>query len=202
MASASSGVWVSVSEFARQNGVTPQSMGERVRRLEADGKIETRREGNKKMVLQAALEEALNITGDAVRENAAQVAIDTPKDPALRDAQTRRAEIEADRAKIRLDQERGLVRPVADIEDTAVDVAAGILAELDKIPRLMEAAGLEAGATDQAALRKSGKDIVRKMREAIAARVAELAGPDAGPQKQGGDHSGKEPVNIEALAAT
>lgn len=172
------GVWVSVSDFARQQRVTPQTMGERVRRLEADGKITTRREGNKKMVLQAALEEALQINGDAVRENASQVAQDAPKDPALRDAQTRRAEIEADRAKIRLDQERGLVRPVADIEATAIDVAGGILNELEKLPRLVEAAGMEAGATDQTALRKAGKAIVRQMRSNIAQRVASLAGPE------------------------
>lgn len=130
------GVWMRVSELAKAKGVTRQSMSERVRKLETAGHLTTRKEGRSVYVNVPEFDFAVSRNGDAIAEQRINTRTSNldESSPELRKSQARKAEYDAEMARLKLEREQGRVRDVSDIEQGAINIAIGLVAELDKLP--------------------------------------------------------------------
>lgn len=166
------GVWISISELATRKKVTRQSATERVNRLVSQGLIETRSDGRKRLVDLASYDRAVGEAGDAYREQGAETKRETEpesRSPALRDAQTERAQYEARLKALDLAERTAKVVPVRGpngVEAAMVRAGAEIARLLDMpLSRLGEIE--EAARADMAKLRRVMKDIIFEQRKAM-----------------------------------
>lgn len=159
------GVWVTCAELASRKGISRQAATKRVTQLEEAGKIVTRRDGRSRLVELASYDRAVGEIGDAVKEQAAETSREKAA-PAMRDAQTERAQYEAKLKALDLAERQGLILPIAG--EHGIEVAAGkvgetLARELDGLVRHAEEI-LTAGTKD-------GVVGVRRVLREIAART-------------------------------
>lgn len=134
-------VWMSISDLAREQMVDKAAISRRVKRLEAQGLVTTRRgRGGTKLVAAAefyrASEQATDavraLNGGSARDVAALDAI-APGDPSLARQQARRAGLDADLKELELQERLGQLLPIKDVEAAMVRCAEAMVRAVDQI---------------------------------------------------------------------
>lgn len=176
------GLWLSISEIARQKDKSRQAIAKRVDALVEAGKLKTKPgEGGTKLVNLAQYDRAVGETGDAVKEGAAvtRAEIETgagaSESPALRDNQARAAKYSADLKFLDLEERLGRLVPVGEVEDAAQKCAEATVRVVDRLPTYADAIAAAVGKDGPAGARAKLKEIAREIRQAIAEAHGELA---------------------------
>lgn len=176
------GLWLSVSEIARQRGKSRQAIAKRVAELVEAGKLETRPGPNStKLVHLAQFDRAVGETGDAFKEAAAETRaeLDTagadPTSPALRDHQARAAQYSADLKFLDLEERLGRLVPVAEVKEAGQAAGEKIVSIVDGMPMFADALAALAVKDGAQGVRGRLKEIARDMRAAIAAAMDMIA---------------------------
>ena len=174
------GLWLSVSDIARQKGKSRQAIAKRVDSLVEVGKLETKPGARgTKLVNLAQFDRAIGDVGDAVKEGAAETRAeaegDANKNPALRDHQARAAQYTADLKFLDLEERLGRLVPVAEVADAAAKSAEATVRIIDRLPTYADAIAAAVGRDGLAGAREKFKEIAREMRADIAVSFCELA---------------------------
>jgi hypothetical protein len=168
------GLWLSVSEIAREKGKSRQAIAKRVAELVEARKLTTRPGQNgTKLVNLAAFDLAVGETGDAVKEGAAETRAEIeigaePTSPALRDHQARSAQYSADLKYLELEERLGRLVPVAEVKEAAQRAAEAIVRIVDRLPTFAEGVATATAKDGTQGARAALKDIARELRAAIA----------------------------------
>lgn len=176
------GLWMSVSDIAREKGKSRQAIAKRVDSLVADGKLETRQGPNStKLVNLAQFDRAVGETGDAVKEGAAETRAeieggDAPSSPALRDHQARAAQYSADLKFLDLEERLGRLVPIDEVKAGGVKIGEAVVRILGRLPTYAE--GMTAVAVKDGVQGARGmlKEMERELRTAIAEEVGKIVG--------------------------
>ena len=171
------GLWVPVAELARLKGVTRQTAHERVARLVEAGKLTVRTEGRRRLINLAQYDRAVGDFGDAAREAAARTrALSEPStgNVRFRDHQAREKQYAADLKFLELEERRGRLVPIEEVEQAADEFGQILVHLLDRLPNSAEAI-LAAGKDGPSGARVALKQIVRDMRTQIAGAIKKLA---------------------------
>ncbi|ABQ38505.1 hypothetical protein [Bradyrhizobium sp. BTAi1] len=175
------GLWLSVSEIARQHGKSRQAIAKRVDSLVEAGKLEARPGPNgTKLVNLAAFDLAVGETGDAIKEGAAETRAEaetgnTPTSPALRDHQARNAQYTADLRYLELEERLGRLVPAAEVKEAGQKAGEKIVSIVDGLPTFAEAIAAAAVKDGVQGVRGRLKEIARDLRAAIADAMEMLA---------------------------
>ena len=131
----SNNVWMPIADFARERGITRQSMSERVAKLEEAGKLTTRKKGRNRLVNVPEFDLAVEEEGDAFAEQRADTrsSSEATDHPELRNSQAKKAAYDAEMARLKLEREQGKYRSVEEIEHAAEEVALIVIRALDKL---------------------------------------------------------------------
>jgi DNA-binding Lrp family transcriptional regulator len=168
------GLWLSVSEIAREKGKSRQAIAKRVAELVEAGKLETRSGPNgTKLVNLAAFDRAVGETGDAVKEGAAEARAEIelgnePTSPALRDHQARSAQYSADLKYLELEERLGRLVLAAEVKEAGQKAGEAIVRILDRLPTYAEVIAAASIKDGTQGARASLKEIARELRAAIA----------------------------------
>lgn len=184
------GLWISISDLARRRGISRVSAKERVDRLEAQGLVETRRDGNKRLVELAAFDRAVGETGVAAKELAVDTAQDRggPQARGYRDAQADRARYEAQLKALDLAERKRLVLPIGGehgVEAATRAVAAAFTRDMDGLGRYADELATAVSKEGVAGARRILKEVGRSIRQSVADRLGELAAAGAAAERAG-----------------
>jgi DNA-binding Lrp family transcriptional regulator len=173
------GLWLTITELAEHKGLGKAWISERVKALEAEGKVETRPgKGKTKLVNLAQFDRAVGETGDAVKEVAAEtraeLEIDSPTSPALRDHQSRAAKYAADLKFLDLEERLGRLVPIDEAKTGGIKIGEAVVRILGRLPTYAE--GMTAVAVKDGVQGARGmfKEIERELRTAIAEAIGEI----------------------------
>ncbi len=184
------GLWISISELARRRGISRVSAKERVDRLEAQGLVETRRDGNRRLVEMAAFDRAVGETGVAAKE----LAVDTAQGRGgqhareYRDAQTERAQYEAQLKALDLAERKRLVLPIGGehgVEAATRKIADAFARDMERLTRYADELATAVSKEGVAGARRILKEVGHSIRQSVAARLAELAEAGAAAERAG-----------------
>lgn len=173
------GLWLSISDIARERGKSRQAIAKRVDALVAEGKLDTRPGPNgTKLVNLAQFDRAVGETGDAFKEAAAETRAEaeapTSASPALRDHQARAAQYGADLKYLELEERLGRLVPVEEAKTGGVLIGEAVVRILGRLPTYAE--GMTAVAVKDGVQGARGmfKEIERELRVAIAESIGEI----------------------------
>jgi DNA-binding IscR family transcriptional regulator len=175
------GLWLSVSEIARQKDKSRQAIAKRVDSLVEAGLLETRPgPGGTKLVNLAQFDRAVGEVGDAFKESAAEtraeIEIDTsPASPALRDHQSRAAQYTADLKFLDLEERLGRLVPIEEAKIGGIKIGEAVVRIIGRLPTYAEAMTAIAVKDGVQGSRGLFKDIERDLRVAIAEAIGEIA---------------------------
>jgi biotin operon repressor len=176
------GLWLSISDIARERGKSRQAIAKRVDSLVEAGKIETRPGPNgTKLVNLAQFDRAVGETGDAFKEAAAEtraeIEADTsPASPALRDHQSRAAQYTADLKFLDLEERLGRLVSIDEAKEGGVKIGEAVVRIIGRLPTYAEAMTAVAVKDGVMGVRGLFKDIERELRTAIAESIGEIVG--------------------------
>jgi hypothetical protein len=176
------GLWLSVSDIAREKNKSRQAIAKRVDTLIAEGKLESRPgPRGTKLVNLAQFDRAVGEIGDAVKETAAQTraeldAGDAPASPALRDHQARSAQYTADLKLLELNERLGRLVPVDEVKAGGVKIGEAVVRIMGRLPTYSEAMAAVIAKDGVQGARGMFKDIERELRTEIAAAIGEIIG--------------------------
>lgn len=167
------GVWLSISDLARERGADKSSVSRRVSRLESRGLLTTRVDGKTKLVNAAEYDRVLGQVGDAIKEQAARSGSDDAA-PGLASEQTRRTAYMAELARLDLEERLGKLLPLADVEAAMVRCAAALVRVIDQLP----------GRSDDPQIKPLLKAMARELRETLERemRLTAATQVDDGPE--------------------
>jgi len=174
------GLWLTITELAEHKGLGKAWISERVKALEAEGKVETRPgKGKTKLVNLAQFDRAVGETGDAVKEAAAETRAElesdgSPTSPALRDHQSRAAKYAADLKFLDLEERLGRLVPIDEAKTGGIRIGEAVVRILGRLPTYAE--GMTAVAVKDGVQGSRGmlKEIERELRVAIAEAIGEI----------------------------
>lgn len=172
------GVWVTCADLARRRNVSRAAITKRVGQLEAEGKISTRREGKSRLVELASFDRAVGETGDAYKEQAAESARRSPSAPAMRDAQTEKAQYEARLKALDLAERMGELLPIRGehgIEAAAAAIGVALARDADGMIRYADDIATAVSKEGVAGARRVLREIGNKFRQSFAESLAKLA---------------------------
>ncbi|WP_316234978.1 hypothetical protein [Bradyrhizobium sp. SZCCHNR1058] len=190
------GLWLSVSEIARQRGKSRQAIAKRVAELVEAGKLETRPgPAGTKLVNLAQFDRAVGETGDAFKEAAAETRAEQetgadPASPALRDHQARAAQYSADLKFLDLEERLGRLVPAAEVKEAGQRAAEAIVRIVDRLPTFAEAVAVATAKDGTQGARAALKDIARELRASITDAIGVIAA-DATPSTIEPGHEGE-----------
>lgn len=182
------GVWLTCAEIARRKNVSRQAVTKRVAQLERDGKVTTRRKGNRREVDLAEYDRAVGDTGDAVKEQAAETARGTDRSPGYRDAQTERARYEARLKALDLGERQGQLLPINGdhgIEAAAAEIGAAMARALDGFPRIADEVAAAVSQDGVAGARRVLKEFAFRMRNEWADDLSRLTAQGNAAERAG-----------------
>ena len=165
------GLWLTVSELARQRGVDKAAISRRITRLGLELRPGPR---NSKLVNVAAFDHAVGTSTDAVRAaNSAKAAAreqeaSTGEGQVLAREQARRAAYDADLKKLDLDERLGKLLPVSSIEDAMTRCAEAMVRRIDQISSRADDLAAAVARDGGAGARRELKAISRDLRETLA----------------------------------
>jgi hypothetical protein len=181
------GLWLSVTDLAARKGVRKSTISERVSRLVADGRLQTKPgKGKIKLINVAAYDVAIGAVGDGAKEAAAATtraanalpdsAQASPSDSGrFRDEQTREKAYSADLKLIELERLRGNLLPVADFDPMAEEAAYRIADILEGIVARDSELTAVAIKEGENGMRAALKRIVRDQRGAVVQAMKDMA---------------------------
>jgi DNA-binding IscR family transcriptional regulator len=174
------GLWLSISEIARQKNKSRQAVAKRVDSLVEAGLLETKPgEGGTKLVNLAQYDRAVGDTGDAFKEAGAETKAEAESEtasPALRDHQSRAAQYTADLKFLDLEERLGRLVPVAEVAEAAEKCAEATVRIIDRLPTFADAIAAAVGKDGPGGARSQLKEIARGLRQEIAVAMGKLAG--------------------------
>jgi DNA-binding IscR family transcriptional regulator len=185
------GLWLSVSEIARQKDKSRQAIAKRVDSLVEAGLIETRAgPGGTKLVNLAQYDRAVGEVGDAFKEAAAETraaeagaggaaGVD-PTTARKRDHQARSEQYTADLKFLDLEERLKRLVPIEEAKDGGVKIGEAVVSIMSRLPTYAEAMTAVAVKDGVQGARGLFKDIERELRAEIAKALAKIAG-DASP---------------------
>jgi DNA-binding transcriptional ArsR family regulator len=171
------GVWITCAELARRKGVSRQAVTNRVSALEADGRIKTRKDGRSRLVDLAEYDRAVGDTGDAAKEQAAETK-SVKQTPALRDAQTERAQYEARLKALDLAERERSILPIGGpqgIAAASARVGEAIAQGFDGLPWHADDIAAAVSKDGVAGARRVLKAIAIAERQKVAALLMKIA---------------------------
>lgn len=177
---ASKGVWVSISDLAKRKNISRQSAKERVDRLVSKGLIETRAEGRSRMVELASFDRAVGDVGDAFKETSAETKKETAPAAAhkpLRDAQTERAQYEAQLKALDLAERQGKILPIKGdhgIEHALTLAGVAVAKEIDGFMTVVDDLAVAIGKEGVIGGKRVMKEAIRERRAKIAEAMAKV----------------------------
>lgn len=176
------GLWLSISEIARERGKSRQAIAKRVDSLVEAGKLETRAgPSGTKLVSLAQFDRAVGETGDAFKEAAAETRAEAESDatavasPALRDHQSRAAQYTADLKFLDLEERLGRLVPIDEAKQGGVKIGEAVVRILGRLPTYAEGMAAAAAKDGVQGARGMFKEIERDLRTAIAEAIGEIA---------------------------
>lgn len=175
--------WLSIAELARLKGVARQTAHEKVMRLERQGLLTTRPgPGGTKEVNLGEYEHRTRELGDLVKEQAAATAASFD-DPALRDAQRKKIQIETALKTYELAERRGQLVDVTRVTEVIAEVGAELRKPLDQLPLRADEIDAAARSGGAVAVRTKLKEIAFELRGAFtdALRKLDLRNKREGP---------------------
>ncbi|MBB6308921.1 DUF1441 family protein [Xanthobacter tagetidis] len=178
---AADGLWVAVSELARQKSIDKAAMSRRIARFEAEGLLSTRPgPRGAKLINVAAYERVAGEHLDATKELAAHTAAANrgeaaSSDPVLSREQARRVAYQADIARLDLGERTRRLVPVDRVEEEAARLVEPIVKALDRLPSHAEAIVSAHNESGQQGVRTYLKGLVATLRNDAARALAELA---------------------------
>ena len=181
------GLWMTVSDLARQKGVSKQAIAKRVDRFARDGILSTRSgPRGAKLVNVAAYDKAANEAGDAIRELAQKPALPDIKDgdPILAREQARRVQYQADIAEIELAELRGQVLRTDDVVASMTRCAEALVRIIDRLPNSAEDLAAAASRDGVLGLRTELKRLAFEQRNLLAQEMRLLASGDPAGQEE------------------
>ncbi|SHN18343.1 winged helix-turn-helix domain-containing protein [Roseibium suaedae] len=186
-----SGTWVTIAELGRLHGVSKQAVSKRVRRLEADGKIQVRQEGQSRLVNAAQFARLVADTTDPAQslrncsapvlydQSAPDLLTDIPPDASAsasasgggqrisyNDAKARRAAIDAEIADLNLKERQGELVSKREAEDRTFELLRRVRDRIMSLPRTIS--DRIAAAPDARAVRIILDDELRSAFESAA----------------------------------
>ncbi|WP_316189422.1 winged helix-turn-helix domain-containing protein [Bradyrhizobium sp. SZCCHNS1054] len=187
------GLWLTISEIARQKGKSKQAISKRVKSLIEAGVLQTRPGGkNTLLVNLAQFDRAVGQVGDAAKEQAAATvkaaepdAQDPPpggEAPAYRDHQAREKQYAADLKYLELQERLGNLVPIANLADKANKCAEILVQVFDRLPTYAEAMAASVGKDGAAGARAYFKEMARELRTAAAGAFRDLIGTTEAPE--------------------
>lgn len=183
---AEAGLWLSISDIARERGKSRQAIAKRVDSLVEAGKLETRPgPGGTKLVSLAQFDRAVGEIGDAFKEGAAETRAenesgDASDSPALRSHQARNAQYSADIKFLDLEERLKRLVPVDEAKAGGIKIGEAVVAILGRLPTYAETVNAASVKDGVQGARGALKDIERDLRTSIAQALARIAG-DAVP---------------------
>lgn len=178
------GLWLTVSEIARQRGVDKAAVSRRLSRLESLGAVATRPgPRGTKLVNVAAYDRAVGETTDAIRAMnggavAAPVVAETgglKQDPVLAREQARRTAYQAELAKLDLEERLGNLLPVDQIAAAVGVCAEGIVRAIEHLPARADELSAAVAKDGTQGARAVLKVATRDLRAAIERELRNIA---------------------------
>ena len=166
------GLWLSVSELAKNRRVSKQAISKRAERLQAQGLL-SRREGpgGRVLINVAEYDRATGEATDIVRATNG-----APKDASGRSRgysqeQTRRASYDADLKKLELDERLGKLVSVDEIRAGIHGIADVMVKVIDNLPSRAEDVASAVGVNGEAGARRALKEAAHDWRVALAEAI-------------------------------
>jgi len=176
------GLWLSISDIARERGKSRQAIAKRVDSLVEAGLLDTRPgPGGTKLVNLAQFDRAVGEVGDAFKEGAAETRAEaeaetnSPASPALRDHQSRAAQYTADLKFLDLEERLGRLVPIDEAKAGGVKIGEAVVRIMGRLPTYAEAMSAAATKDGVQGCRGLLKDIERELRVAMAEAIGEIA---------------------------
>jgi len=176
------GLWLSISDIARERGKSRQAIAKRVDSLVEAGLLDTRPgPGGTKLVNLAQFDRAVGEVGDAFKESAAETRAEaeaetnSPASPALRDHQSRAAQYTADLKFLDLEERLGRLVPIDEAKAGGVKIGEAVVRIMGRLPTYAEAMSAAATKDGVQGCRGLLKDIERELRVAMAEAIGEIA---------------------------
>lgn len=176
----SEGLWLSVSELARERGISKVAVSQQLSRWAAKGvAVATRRSGRIMLVNVAEFDTARGAAGDQARQQGAQTKRNTqtgrgPADPVYSHEQARRAAYEADLKRLELEEKLGQLIRVDDLERACASCAEAMVRAVERSAfRADELAGAMMTG-DRPAARAFLKALIHDLRQQLADEIAKL----------------------------
>jgi hypothetical protein len=127
------GVWLSVSDLAREQRVTKQAISKNITRWAAAGRtVPTKKDGRELLVRVADYKRAAGEVADQAKLLAEQTKKGGEGDPIYTREQARKMGIDADLRQLELDERLGSLIPVKDLQTAAVTCASEIVRAIDQ----------------------------------------------------------------------
>jgi DNA-binding MarR family transcriptional regulator len=176
------GLWLTISELARQRGVDKAAISRRVKRLEAQGALRPQLKDGSKLVNLAEYDRAVGQTTDAVRELNGSLggAPAADADPVLAREQARRAAYDADLKKLDLDERLGKLVPVEDVENAMARCGETIVRAVERLSTRADELAAAVAKDGVAGARAAIKAMARDLRETIARALTLAAEEEQG----------------------
>lgn len=176
------GLWLSITEIADRKGVGKAWISERVKALEAEGKIQTRRKGRAKLVNLAQYDRAVGEVGDAAKELSAETRICDDEEgvdasPKYRDHHMREKNYAADLKFLELEERLGNIVPVQWLEERANRFAETVVQIVERLPMYTDAMTAAVAKTGVAGAHAKLEEAAQQMRREIAEASKQLGVP-------------------------
>lgn len=172
--------WVSIAELARVKKISRQAASKRIKRLEAEGLLSTRMNGQLREVDLAEYDRVVGQVGNAFKEQSAATKREEPEanSPKLRDAQADKANYEARLKALDYAERIGTVVPrrgPKGVETAVIKITEKLLrvfgSPMEWVPEIMEAA-----RKGEPELRRLLRTKIRENREHASNVLLALAG--------------------------
>lgn len=169
------GLWLSISDVAREKNVDKAAISRKVAELEKAGRIEVRFGPNRtKLVNLAQFDAEVGEVTDFVREQAARFGDDLIGDSRYRDARIKSAQYDALRKQIEMRKLVGNLVEIAQVDEVIAQVGEEIKKPLEQIPLHADEIVAAAASGGAVAVRAKLREIVFSVRTQIAAALAKL----------------------------
>jgi hypothetical protein len=169
------GLWLSISDIAREKNVDKAAISRKVAELENAGRIEVRHGPNRtKLVNLAQFDAEVGEITDFVREQAARLTDDLIGDSRYREARIKSSQYDARRKEIELQKLAGSLVEIVRVEEVIAQVGEEIKKPLDQVPLHAEQIAAAATGGGTPAVRNMLREVIFSVRTQIAEALLKL----------------------------
>jgi DNA-binding MarR family transcriptional regulator len=169
------GLWLSISDIAREKNVDKAAISRKVAALEEAGRIEVRFGANRtKLVNLAQFDAEVGEVTDFAREQAARLGDDLLGDSRYRDARIKSAQYDALRKQIEMQKLVGSLVEISRVEEVIAQVGEEVKKPLEQVPLHADEIVAAASSGGAAAVRAKLREIIFHVRTQIAEALGTL----------------------------